>query len=66
MCGVGLGTEGPVVLGPAGQHGELPALPALLVDDGEHVTGVEFDRGDGAGVHPVPLQGRVRGQQPRQ
>ena len=31
----------------------------------EHVARVEFHRGDGAGVHPVPFQGRVGGQQPR-
>ncbi len=63
--GVGFGAERAVVLGPAGQHGELAALAAVGVDHGEHVARVEFHRGDGTGVHPVPFQGRVRGQQPR-
>ena len=63
--GVGFGAERAVVLGPAGQHGELAALAAVGVDHGEHVARVEFHRGDGAGVHPVPFQGRVGGQQPR-
>ena len=48
--------ERPVVLPAAGEHGELAPLPALGVDDRELVARVELDRGDGPGLHPVPLQ----------
>ena len=50
----------------ADDAGPLAALAAVGVNHGEQVARVELHRGDGAGVHTVPFQGRVRGQQPRQ
>ena len=64
--GIGLGPERRVVLAAAGQDGKLSRWRPSSSITVSTSPGSSSTAGDGAGVHAVPLQARVGGQQPRQ